>query len=121
MAGRVVLIGAGVGVTPLRALLEDLPLSTAVTVVVRARTSAHVVHGRELAELVERREGHYYELCGSRDEVRLDERTMRGLVGNLHDADVYVCGPSDFTESIVATARRLGARPDRLHFETFSF
>jgi predicted ferric reductase len=121
MASRVVLIGAGVGVTPLRALLEDLPSSTPVSVVVRARSSAHVVHGRELAELVERREGHYYELCGSRDEVRLDERTLRGLVGNLYDADVYVCGPSDFTDAVVASARRLGARPDRLHFESFSF
>jgi predicted ferric reductase len=120
-ATRVVLIGAGVGVTPLRALLEDLPSSTEVTVVVRAQSSAHVVHGRELAELVERRKGHYYELCGPREEVRLDERTMRGLVGNLHDADVYVCGPSDFTDEIVATARHLGARVDRIHFETFSF
>ena len=118
---RVVLIGAGVGVTPLRALLEDLPSSTQVTMVVRAQTSANVVHGRELEELVARHEGHYFELCGSRDEVRLDERTMRGLVGNLHDADVYVCGPSDFTNAVVATARRLGARPGRLHFETFSF
>lgn len=120
-AGRVVLIGAGVGVTPLRALLEDLPSSTAVTVVVRARSSAHVVHGRELAELVTHRDGHYYELYGTRDEVQLDERTLRGLAGNLHDADVYICGPSDFTDAVVATARRLGARADRLHFETFSF
>ena len=120
-ASRVVLIGAGVGVTPLRALLEDLPPSTAVTVVVRAQSSAHVVHGRELAELVDRHGGSYYELCGSRDEVRLDEPTLRGLVGSLHDADVYVCGPSDFNDEIVATARRLGARADRLHFETFSF
>jgi predicted ferric reductase len=121
MASRVVLIGAGVGVTPLRALLEDLPLSTEVSVVVRARSSAHVVHGGELAELVAHREGHYYELCGTRDEVQLDERTLRGLVGNLHDADVYVCGPSDFTDAVVVTARRLGARADRLHFETFAF
>ncbi|MCU1362982.1 MAG: hypothetical protein JWM55_810 [Acidimicrobiaceae bacterium] len=121
MTSRVVLIGAGVGVTPLRALLEDLPSSSAVTVVVRARSAAHVIHGRELAELVERRGGQYYELCGSRDEVRLDERTMRGLVGDLRDADVYVCGPSDFTDAVAEIARRLGAPPDRLHYETFSF
>ncbi len=120
-ASRVVLIGAGVGVTPLRALLEDLPSSTRVTMVVRAQTSAHVVHGRELEEHVAHHKGHYYELCGSRSEVRLDERTMRGLVGNLHDADVYVCGPNDFTNEVVDTAKRLGARPGRLHFETFSF
>lgn len=120
-ASRVVLIGAGVGVTPLRALLEDLPTSSTVTVVVRAQSPAHVVHGRELAELVASRKGQYYELCGTRDEVQLDERTMRGLVGNLHDADVYVCGPSDFTDAIVVVAKRLGARHDRLHFESFSF
>jgi predicted ferric reductase len=120
-AGRVVLIGAGVGVTPLRALLEDLPLSSEVTVVVRAQSSAHVVHGGELADLVERRKGKYVELLGSRDDVRLDEQTLRPLLGKLHDADVYVCGPNDFTDTIVATARRLGARADRLHVESFSF
>jgi len=115
-----VLIGAGVGVTPLRALLEDLPTSTPVTVVVRARSSAHVVHGGELADLVARRDGHYYELFGSRDEVRLDERTMRNLVGNLHDATS--------TSVALVTSRtpwspRHGARAraERLHFETFSF
>jgi predicted ferric reductase len=120
-AGRVVLIGAGVGVTPLRALLEDLPPSTPVAMVVRARSSAHVVHGRELSELVAHRGGLYHELCGTREDVGLDERTLRHLVGSLHDADVFVCGPDDFTESVVATARRLGARPERLHFEAFSF
>jgi len=70
---------------------------------------------------VYKRQGHYFELVGSRDEVRLDERALRGLVGTLHDADVYVCGPAEFTEAVVATARRLGARPTRLHFETFTF
>lgn len=120
-AKRVVLIGAGVGVTPLRALLEDLPVSTPVTFVVRARSAENVVHGRELADLVARRDGQYHELLGTRNEVRLDERTLRRLIGNLHDADVYVCGPNDFTDAVVSTARRLGARPDRLHFETFSF
>ncbi len=121
LAGRVVLIGAGVGVTPLRALLEDLPAKSDVTVVVREQSSAHVVHGRELAGLVESRKGHYFELLGSRDKVHLDEQTLRPLVGKLHDADVYVCGPSDFTDTIIATAMRLGARADRLHVESFSF
>ncbi len=120
-AGRVVLIGAGVGVTPLRALLEDLPSSVPVTVVVRARSSEYVVHGRELEDLVARRHGQYHELLGTRHDVRLDERTMRKLIGNLHDADVYICGPRDFTDVVAATARRLGARAERLHFETFSF
>jgi ferredoxin-NADP reductase len=119
--GRVVLIGAGVGVTPLRALLEDLPSSSDVTVVVRAQSAKNVVHGHELADLVARRNGHYFELLGSRENVRLDDATLRPLVGKLHDADIYVCGPSDFTDTVVATAMRLGARADRLHVESFSF
>jgi ferredoxin-NADP reductase len=32
-----------------------------------------------------------------------------------------VCGPSQFTEDVVATATLLGARRERLHFESFSF
>jgi predicted ferric reductase len=118
---RVVLIGAGVGVTPIRALLEELPTSSQVTVIVRAQTPEHVVHGREFADLVEQRKGQYVELCGPRKKVRLDERTLRSIVGNLHDADVFVCGPSDFTDDVVATATLLGARRERLHFESFSF
>jgi predicted ferric reductase len=118
---RVVLIGAGVGVTPLRALLEELPSSSHVTVLIRAQTPKHVVHGREFAELVEQRHGHYVELCGPREQVRLDEHTLRSIVGNLHDADVFVCGPGQFTDDVVATAKLLGAKPDRLHFESFSF
>lgn len=118
---RVVLIGAGVGVTPLRALLEDLPPSTAVTFIVRAQSAGHVVHGRELAQLVSRRGGEYHELCGPREIVRLDERTLRGLVGNLHDADIYICGPDEFTAAIVHSAKRLGARAERVHYEAFAF
>jgi predicted ferric reductase len=118
---RVVLIGAGVGVTPIRALLEELPASSQVTVIVRAQTSKHVVHGREFAELVEQRHGQYIELCGPRTKVRLDERTLRSIVGDLYDADVFVCGPSQFTDDVVTAAKRLGAKNERLHFESFTF
>ncbi len=49
---RVVLIGAGVGITPLRALLEDLPRGVAVTVIIRASTAEEIAHRDEVAELV---------------------------------------------------------------------
>jgi len=45
----VVLIGAGVGVTPLRAMLEDLPNQTDVVVVLRASTVEDLIHRREMA------------------------------------------------------------------------
>ena len=54
---RVVLIGAGVGITPLRALLEDLPARTDVVVIVRASSATDLIHRDEVAALVRRRGG----------------------------------------------------------------
>ena len=48
---------AGVGVTPVRALLEDLPDGTDVVVLLRASTAADLVLRDEVAALVRRRGG----------------------------------------------------------------
>jgi predicted ferric reductase len=118
---RVVLIGAGVGVTPLRALLEDLPLSVEVTVVVRASTTHDIVHRDELAGLIEQRGGQFYEIIGSRHEVRFDVHTLRHLVPDLAGSDVFICGPNGFSQRVVAMAVRLGVPRDRIHEEAFAF
>jgi predicted ferric reductase len=118
---RVVLIGAGVGVTPLRALLEDLPLTVDVTVVVRASSADDIVHRDELAGLVEQRGGEFHEIIGSRHEVRFDIRTLQRLVPDLAGCDVFVCGPNGFSQRVVAMAVRLGVHRDRIHEEAFTF
>jgi len=118
---RVALIGAGVGITPLRALLEDLPESVAVTVVVRASTPEDIVHRDEVAALVRRRGGAFHEVTGSRHHVRVDATTLRRLIPDMALNDVYICGPEGFNERVVAAATRLGVRRDRIHQEVFSF
>lgn len=120
-AKRVLLVGAGVGVTPLRALLEDLPHSIHVTVLIRASMPDDVVHRQEIVEMVAKRRGSFHELIGSRDQVRLSTKSLHGLVGDLRDVEVYVCGPDSFTEMVVSAARQLGAQAERIHRETFSF
>ena len=117
----VALIGAGVGITPLRALLEDLPESVRVTVVVRASTPEDIIHRDEIATLVEQRGGQFHEVIGSRHQVRMDANALRQLVPDFATSDVYICGPKDFNESIVAAATMLGVNRDRIHLEAFSF
>ena len=117
----VTLIGAGVGVTPLRALLEDLPPSVDVTVLLRASKPEDIVHRDEVAALVAERGGQFHELIGPRHQVRMDARTIRRLVPGISQSDVYVCGPTGFNERIVAAATRLGVHADRIHQEAFSF
>ena len=118
---RVVLIGAGVGITPLRALLEDLPTSVDVSVIVRGASYEDIVHREELLELVNQRNGRLFELVGSRQAVRMDSSELKKLLGSLSNADVYICGPTDFNESITNAVQRLGAREQRIHHEVFSF
>ena len=117
----VALIGAGVGITPLRALLEDLPESVRVTVLVRASTPEDIVHRGEIATLVEQSGGQFHEVIGSRHQVRIDANALRQLVPDLATSDVYICGPKDFNESIIAAATKLGVNRDRIHLEAFSF
>jgi predicted ferric reductase len=118
---RVALVGAGVGITPLRALLEDLPPSVDVTLIVRASAPHDIVHRDELKSLVDYHHGQFHEVIGTRHEVQLDARMLRGLVPDLASRDLYVCGPGGFSDGIVAAALRLGVRPERIHEEAFAF
>ncbi len=93
----VVLIGAGVGVTPLRALLEDLPEETDVVALIRASTIDDLVHRDEIASLVEQRGGRLREIIGPRHRARLDAKALRRAVPDIAGRDVYVCGPEGFS------------------------
>jgi predicted ferric reductase len=117
----VLLIGAGVGITPLRALLEDLPERTDVAVVLRASTPAGLVHRDEIAGLVKQHGGRLHELVGSRHRVRLGARHLRHLVPDIASRDIYVCGPEGFGAEIVEIAGKLSVPPEQIHIESFGF
>ncbi|MDA8291424.1 MAG: ferredoxin reductase family protein [Actinomycetota bacterium] len=118
---KVLLVGAGVGITPVRALLEDLPRGVDVSVVVRASTPEEVVHGDEVAALVAERGGRLHHLVGPRRDVHLDARSLRRIVPDLASRDVYVCGPGSFGDAVERAVTRLGVPEARVHREDFSF
>lgn len=118
---RVALIGAGVGVTPLRALLEDLPLHVDAAMVVRARGERELILADELRALIASRHGALHELTGPRSSVRLDAGALRALIPDVARRDVYVCGPERFAAGVRLAARALGVPADRVHQETFGF
>ena len=115
------LFAAGVGITPVRALLEDLPAGLDVVVVVRASAAADLVHRDEVAALVRQRGGRLHEIVGSRHKVKLTARTLARVVPDIAYRDVYICGPGGFSAEIADAAWQLGAEPEQIHTETFGF
>ena len=120
VGNHVLLVGAGVGVTPLRALLEDLPANTDVACVLRASTEEEIPHLGEIRRLVERHDGRLHVLTGPRDEVQL-QQALPAAVPDIAGRDIYVCGPAGFTHAVEETALRWGADPDQIHAEEFAF
>jgi predicted ferric reductase len=117
---RAVLVAAGIGITALRSLLEDLPRNCAPIVLLRASRREDLVLGREVAELVKNRGGQLHVLVGHREEARIDEGSLRQLVPDLHRRDVFVCGPEGFVASIVGLVQSLGVPDEAIHHEAFA-
>ncbi len=116
---RVLLVGAGVGITPIRALLHDLPGDADVIAVLRASRREDLLLREEIADDVRRFRGRMHELVGPREEVALGPSLPR-LVPDLADRDVYVCGPDGFAHEVVAAARAAAVPGSRIHHESFA-
>ena len=117
---RALLVAAGIGVTALRSLLEDMPRNAAPVVLLRATRPEDLVLHKEVKELVRYRRGLLHELVGTREQAVLDERTLPRLVPDLHRRDIYVCGPEGFVTSIVDLAARLGVPAEAVHHEAYA-
>jgi predicted ferric reductase len=118
---KVLLIGAGVGVTPLVGILQDLDEHADVAVLVRARTRDDLVLSEEIAAEVGRRGGKVWEALGPRDRAKINATTLRRALPDIHQRDVFICGPESFTASVAAECRRAGIPEAHIHFESFVF
>jgi predicted ferric reductase len=118
---KLLLVGAGVGVTPIRAMLEDLPAHADVDVILRATSAHDLVLDEEVEDLVQRRGGRVHRLVGDRRQVPLTPALVHALVPDLRERELYICGPEGFTQRFVAIARHLGLRRDHIHHEAFAF
>jgi ferredoxin-NADP reductase len=116
---KVLLLGAGVGLTPLRALFETLPGE--LTLVQRARRPEDLLFRNELAAVAAARGGRVHHLVGSRAEVGDLGAALARLVPDLARHEVYLCGPDALAEEAVRALRAAGVRRSRIHHESFAF
>lgn len=126
---HLVAVGIGIGITPIRALLESAPPGR-ITVILRGRTQDDLPLAHEIDELCRARGARLIVLLGRRDE-RVESWLPREyaragwhlshLVPDLGQADVFVCGPQDAVDLVIAEARAAGVGEDQIHNERFSW
>jgi len=122
----VALIAGGIGVTPLRAMLETMPAGPGeITMLYRAATTGDLAFGDELTRLAEARGVRLHFLVGTAvgDDTtdQLGVPALQALVPDLAQRDVYLCGPPAMLEAVRRRLRTLGVPGHRVHFERFDY
>jgi ferredoxin-NADP reductase/MOSC domain-containing protein YiiM len=133
-ARPVVLLSAGIGATPVLAMLYALAEARSTRPVLwlhAARDGEHHPFAAEVRRLLPSlTHGRSY-VCFSRpraqDEMGMDfdvaghlSRAVFETVGFPLDADVYLCGPNRFMADMKQTLAAFGVAPERMHVEIFN-
>ncbi|NKQ56709.1 oxidoreductase [Amycolatopsis sp. K13G38] len=127
---KVALIGAGVGITPLRALAEGLDYAPGEAVVLH-RFTERPLFEREFRVLARERglglmwlPGHRRapdSWIGTNADGADDLTALTVWVPDIAERDVYVCGPEAWTAAVRRTVEAAGVPAERLHIENFKW
>jgi predicted ferric reductase len=128
---KVLLMASGIGVTPMRALLEGLPQRPGdVVLLYRVHSGADVLFREELAKLALERGARVITVPGPRIRGRDswlpasaahlgDVEALVHLVPDVAERDLYLCGNAQWMEHARSAAVAAGVHPDRVHVERF--
>ncbi|MDQ0686928.1 putative ferric reductase [Streptomyces achromogenes] len=112
------LIAGGVGVTPIRALLEEIHGHA--VVIYRVAGERDAVLYDELHRLALSKGAELHLVTGPPVPDRLAPRELSALVPDIARRDVFLCGPPPMMNAVLGTLRELGVPRPQIHFERFS-
>ena len=120
---HLVMIGGGVGITPIRALMEEFKNGVQMDVFYRVSRKEELILTDELDYLEKNANGsiriHY--LVGSRKDYPMDAEFIKAYAPRAADSDFYICGPEALVETVRKAAADLGVPKNRFHDEDFAF
>ncbi len=122
---RVALIAGGIGITPLRALYEELEGGPGdVALIYRVISDEDLVFRDELERLAAAREWELFFAVGDHRAPEgaslLSPEHLLGLVPDLAARDVYLCGPVGMMETVRRSLRQAGVPGRQVRTERFA-
>lgn len=125
---KFLLIAGGIGITPIRALVETLTQKNKDIVLIYATKDVNdIAFKKELEELSN---AHHFVIsqvieCDDGtvkcEKGRVDKEKIARLVPDFLERDTYVCGPAPMMKSVVKDLQELKVPNEQIHFEKFSY
>lgn len=119
---RVAMIAGGVGITPIRALLEEMRGD--IVLIWRVISEEDLIFREEIERLAAERGFTIHIVLGDHrgagNERLLSPDHLVGLVPDLARRDVYVCGPAALATILERNVREAGVPGHQIHFERFA-
>jgi predicted ferric reductase len=119
---RVVLIAGGIGITPIRALMEEMPGD--IVALYRVLREEDIIFREELDGIARRTGVRIVYVIGDHRDPGGDQlmspQHLRELIPDIGRRDVYVCGPPGMADFIEKNVRHAGVPHHHIHIERFA-
>jgi predicted ferric reductase len=125
-SNKVLFIAGGIGITPIRTLMEDmLQKGKDVILLYGNKSKEDIVFKNELEEVAQKYPAKIsYVLSEETDfpgeRGYIDEEKIKRLVPDFINRDIYLCGPPPMMDKLITVFKNFGVRDSQLHFEKFS-
>jgi len=126
----VTLVGIGIGIAPIRSLLESTSVVPGLaTVILRAHSPEQLYLVDEIEALCRAKGAQLLALVGPRNErgeptwlpAQYGTLRIHDLVPHIAESDLYVCGPQSVADLVIEDALMAGTPKSAIHNERFSW
>jgi predicted ferric reductase len=127
---KYLMVAGGIGITPIRALIESLSASGRDIVLLYSVKSADdLVFASELRTMIAHCHFILSRHSNSAEEGdthvghergRIDTRMLARLVPDVQDREVFICGPRPMMKAVAAALGELRVRESSIHYEQFA-
>jgi predicted ferric reductase len=118
---RVVLIGGGVGIAPLRSILQDFNPDTEIDLIYRVVTAQELILKKEIDSLIAGKRIRVHYLVGEPQEFQMRPEDLLKLVPDMALCNVYLCGPPGLARVVRHSIDAIGVPSSKFHYEAFAF